>query len=532
MNQDPYAQKDLLSTEDVATYIGVGPVTVHRWCREGRLPCMKIGKHWRIRRESLESFLEQMERSESLVGRLRPFLEVPDNVLVVAQALVLGLGVVIRGDLHPTGWSVGITVLLFGTFLAVGGVVATRLPRHPIGWLLIVTGVAVATLSVGSLLYDVASDPWLRSLGAWLDAGLWHPSFPALGLLVLLFPTGGPPSTRWRWLSRSLLVAWAFLVSTAPLTTPGMMVEFYPDAGPVVPGPWSPLLAVPHDAVQMTAILGLLPLAAASMVVRAVRSSGLERQQLAWFATSVVVIVVVFPLSLNVLGTGALGAASFILLPISCAIAVLRYRLYDLGRLVRRGLVYTVLTAMLLAVYGVGTVILGELVGRQPGEGGVGVVARPVEGPVDQRLQPAPQRPEQRRDRHGADGDRQQDEGGGAQRSGAEHVQAEGEHHHDHDHGRREPCELLPLQTGRAHRAYDHRRYGQREEPSRRRLSPCAPASGRSCPVNRLRSAPPPRRRRPGSPRPAASASGSGGSGRSGRRRGAAACRAGHGRAA
>lgn len=85
MNQDPYAQKDLLSTEDVATYIGVGPVTVHRWCREGRLPCMKIGKHWRIRRESLESFLEQMERSESLVGRLRPFLEVPDNVLVVAQ---------------------------------------------------------------------------------------------------------------------------------------------------------------------------------------------------------------------------------------------------------------------------------------------------------------------------------------------------------------------------------------------------------------------------------------------------------------
>jgi len=85
MEEDRYAQKDLLSTEDVARYMGVGAVTVHRWCREERLPCLKIGKHWRIRRESLESFLEQSERSESLVGRLRPFLEVPDNVLVVAQ---------------------------------------------------------------------------------------------------------------------------------------------------------------------------------------------------------------------------------------------------------------------------------------------------------------------------------------------------------------------------------------------------------------------------------------------------------------
>ena len=85
MEEERYAQKDLLSTEDVARYIGVGSVTVHRWCREGRLPCLKIGKYWRIRRESLENFLEQSERPESLVGRLRPFLEVPDNVLVVAQ---------------------------------------------------------------------------------------------------------------------------------------------------------------------------------------------------------------------------------------------------------------------------------------------------------------------------------------------------------------------------------------------------------------------------------------------------------------
>jgi excisionase family DNA binding protein len=77
--------KDLLDTEDVAAYLGVGQVTVWRWCRDGNLPCLKIGREWRIRREALESFLQRSERSQTLVGRLRSFLEVPDNVLVIAQ---------------------------------------------------------------------------------------------------------------------------------------------------------------------------------------------------------------------------------------------------------------------------------------------------------------------------------------------------------------------------------------------------------------------------------------------------------------
>jgi excisionase family DNA binding protein len=77
--------KDLLAVADVAQYLGVKQTTVQRWCREGSLPCVKIGKEWRIRREALERFLERSERSETLVGRLRSFLEVPDNVLAIAQ---------------------------------------------------------------------------------------------------------------------------------------------------------------------------------------------------------------------------------------------------------------------------------------------------------------------------------------------------------------------------------------------------------------------------------------------------------------
>jgi excisionase family DNA binding protein len=85
MDDIPYKQKDLLSVEDVARYFGVGQMTVYRWCKEGRLRCIKLSKQWRIRQEALEDFLSQHERSTTLVGRLSSFLRVPDNVLAIAQ---------------------------------------------------------------------------------------------------------------------------------------------------------------------------------------------------------------------------------------------------------------------------------------------------------------------------------------------------------------------------------------------------------------------------------------------------------------
>ena len=78
-------EKGLLSAEDVAQLMGVKETTVWRWCREGNLPCLKVGKHWRVRREALEDFLRQSERQTSLVGQLRTFFQVPDNVLAIAE---------------------------------------------------------------------------------------------------------------------------------------------------------------------------------------------------------------------------------------------------------------------------------------------------------------------------------------------------------------------------------------------------------------------------------------------------------------
>jgi excisionase family DNA binding protein len=76
---------ELLGAEDVAEMVGVKETTVYRWCKEGRLPCLKVGKHWRIRREAIENFLKENERPRTLAGQLSPFLRVPDSVLAIAE---------------------------------------------------------------------------------------------------------------------------------------------------------------------------------------------------------------------------------------------------------------------------------------------------------------------------------------------------------------------------------------------------------------------------------------------------------------
>jgi excisionase family DNA binding protein len=85
-------RSELLGAEDVAEMVGVKETTVYRWCKQRRLPCLKVGKHWRIRRGVLEDFLKHSERPRTLgtlVGRLDSFfLRVPDSVLAIAQNVV------------------------------------------------------------------------------------------------------------------------------------------------------------------------------------------------------------------------------------------------------------------------------------------------------------------------------------------------------------------------------------------------------------------------------------------------------------
>jgi excisionase family DNA binding protein len=78
-------ETELLAATEVAEMVGIKETTVYKWCKEGKLPCLKVGKHWRIRREALEDFLKSSERPRTLVGQLDSFLRVPDSALAIAQ---------------------------------------------------------------------------------------------------------------------------------------------------------------------------------------------------------------------------------------------------------------------------------------------------------------------------------------------------------------------------------------------------------------------------------------------------------------
>jgi excisionase family DNA binding protein len=78
-------ETELLAATEVAELVGVKETTVYKWCKQGKLPCLKVGKHWRIRREALEDLLKRSERPVTLAGQLDSFLREPDSVLAIAQ---------------------------------------------------------------------------------------------------------------------------------------------------------------------------------------------------------------------------------------------------------------------------------------------------------------------------------------------------------------------------------------------------------------------------------------------------------------
>jgi excisionase family DNA binding protein len=80
-------ETELLGAEEVAGLVGVKETTVYKWCKEGKLPCLKVGKHWRVRRGDLEDFLKRSQHQVTLAGQLDSFLQVPDSVLAIAQNL-------------------------------------------------------------------------------------------------------------------------------------------------------------------------------------------------------------------------------------------------------------------------------------------------------------------------------------------------------------------------------------------------------------------------------------------------------------
>jgi hypothetical protein len=265
--------------------------------------------------------------------------------------------------------------ILTVSFSVVGALIISHRPENSIGWIFLAVGFFYGLLSAGDeyAIYALLTNPGALPLGAeasWLGQWIWA---PGLGLILvflpLLFPDGHPPSHRWRpvaWLG-GLSIGLAVVSST---------IGLWPERGPaLVTGDENP-----SHVVQVLVVFVALPMmllaglgAVISLLVRFRRARGDEQQQIKWFAFAAaltfvwILVIEVFAELLSIEGgvpeailafTWASAGLVIPSIPIATGIAILRYRLYDIDRIINRTLVYGALTATLVALYFGGIVVL------------------------------------------------------------------------------------------------------------------------------------------------------------------------------
>jgi hypothetical protein len=252
-------------------------------------------------------------------------------------------------------------------FAAVGALIVVHRPGNRLGGLLLVGALAIGVEKLAQELvqYGVrhpGAVPELEWIG-WVSNWAWVPAILMILLLPALFPDGQPLSPRWR------LLVWAMVAGALVFLVGSALVPGIVDA-PSLRNP----LGLPGAAgagleeVLPRLFVGL-PVAAvagaASLIVRFRRAQGVERQQLKWlaYAAGVLMIAPVVPDSwLGGWASTAVNLAQWAI-PAAIGVAILRYRLYDIDRLINRTLVYGLLTALLAGFYAGAVLVLGQLFG-------------------------------------------------------------------------------------------------------------------------------------------------------------------------
>jgi len=296
-------------------------------------------------------------------------------LVLIPMLIVLGSVVLDFVLLEFFGASLLLSLSLL-TYVVVGVVLTRRLPRHPVGWLLLGTG-TFFQLSAAAGGYAWAAfirAPGTLPLGevALLIGFAWIPALGCLFLAVMLFPTGRLPSRRWR-LPAALVVIVFVLMYAGSLANREFPVRqsFFGEGGP----PLNVASPLAIDA-SLATLLGYLPatplafvvfLIPMAMVVARFRAAvGKERQQLKWFVYTSSIMVLSFvvtnvvpgPFSILPLLVPLEAVVAINLVPISVAIAILRYRLYDIDVLINRTIVYGATSAAIALTFFLGLVAL------------------------------------------------------------------------------------------------------------------------------------------------------------------------------
>jgi hypothetical protein len=265
-------------------------------------------------------------------------------------------------------------IIVFASAVTVGLVIAWHRPGNAIGWLLL-AGVDVQGLAIdGSVYTTLAHRPGYHlPVGpiVWLDTA-WFLGIAALPLIILLFPDGAPPSPRWRRVMWSYVAMVGCYLACTYAVVIGAIAAHHTrlDANGVPafvdhPAGWFAAVSAVFTVLLVAYWLSF----AAAQVVSWRRSSGVRRQQLKWLMAGAVGLavseLVIQPLSgfdthLSAAAQGVLNTASAVaiaVLPACVGVAILRYRLYDIDRIISRTLAYAIVTGVLVGVYA-GVVLL------------------------------------------------------------------------------------------------------------------------------------------------------------------------------
>jgi hypothetical protein len=288
---------------------------------------------------------------------------------LTALALLLLALILSHPDTHIYDYWFNNTTIVID--VTVGAIVASRRPENPVGWLLCLSGLttSISHFSSEYAIYTLLAKPNSLPAGeafAWIATWIL-PIMIGFGVFILLlFPTGRLPSRRWRWLAW-LTITFVFVGMISGAFSPGPVDGLGPLRNPLgIEGFTNGYKAILYPMAPF-----LYAASALSVFVRLRRATGVERQQIKWFAytAGVIAIAIVLQIMTLVVETPlwferaefALFTAAGTANTVSIGIAILKYRLYEIDIIINRTLVYGSLTATLVALYFGGIVVLQRI---------------------------------------------------------------------------------------------------------------------------------------------------------------------------
>jgi hypothetical protein len=342
------------------------------------------------------------------------------TAIVVSLTLLLSIFLLTADEQTKAAASIGRGTIVFlvipVSFAVLGAIIATHQPGNPISWLFIAVGFAFLFEGLGW--FVVVDHPEPPTFGdvlalAMVNSGFFLFSVAAV-LVVHIFPTGRFLTRRWSWagwmaatVSAEVFFVYLFLDEVGLADFPGQTWVTDNPFGFIPIGLWydGPLQWV-FGIGLITLFAGAIP----AVILRYRRSSHLVRAQIRWVAFAAVVWLVVFAINLFTPGEGdvfsTLNFVALAMIPVSVVMAITRYRLYDIDRIISRTIGYAVVVVLLGAVYAFGAVWLPtQVFGRQPpvfiATSTLIVVAlfnrlrKPILGWVDRRFHRSHYNPEQ-----------------------------------------------------------------------------------------------------------------------------------------